>query len=50
MGNISDKRLRRVGRTKNRPSNEYYCCQQDKKYPMKLSKAELDYLESQTKM
>jgi len=50
MGNISDKSLRRVIRSKNRPSNEYFPSHQDKKYPMKLSKADLDALESQTKM
>ncbi len=52
MGNIliQEKSLTRVVRTKNRPSNEYFPSHQDKKYPMKLSKADLDALESQTKM
>ncbi len=52
MGNISHKShsLRRVITSKNPPSNEYFPSHQDKKYPMKLSKADLDALESQTKM
>ena len=50
MGNIQHKSLTRVRRPKNPPSNEYFPSHQDIKYPMKLSKAELDYLESQTKM
>ena len=49
MGNKQEYSLRRVGRPINHPSNEDKNYK-DTKYQMKLSKAELDYLESQTKM